>query len=195
MTLEQVDPMSFLASHRARYDEILAGLRCVRSDGSSPKLDHALEWLAERAGDVRRSRGSVFFIGIGAGDPQSHHFAAAFYRRIGLRGIALGETPFRSALGDPVRAAETLAQWFAKPGDLVIDLLESTPPDRARALLEDAATLGLRTVAFARRRAGEAPTPIGELTFYIPSDDPCVCDSIQHFIVNAWIAYVRSEMA
>lgn len=183
--------MSSVRRHRALFDETLAGTVCVAPDGSAWQVEDAVEWLVARARELRRGSGTIFFIGTGSGDPQSHHFAAAFYRRIGLRGIALGETPFRTQSKDPARAAETLAHWFAKPGDIVVDLLESTPPDRARVLLDGAASLGLRTVAFARRRPEGAPTAIGQLTVFIPSDDPCVCDSVQHFVVNAWIAALR----
>jgi len=185
--------MTALERHRSLVDQALTATACLGPDGSPMHVEAAVDWLGARGRELRRTSGSVFFIGVGAGDPQSHHFAAAFYRRVGIRGIALGETPFRNAAGDPARAAETLAQWFARPGDIVVDLLESTPPDRARVMLEGAARLGMRTVAFTRRLPDLPLGAIGQLTFFIPSDDVCVCDSVQHCMVSAWIAAVRGQ--
>lgn len=184
--------MTFLQRHRSRFDQVLAQTRCLGPQGAALDVDAAVDWLSDRALEARRTAGSIFFVGVGAGDPQSHHFAAAFYRRLGIRGIALGETPFRTALGDPVRAAETLAQWFAKPGDLVVNLLESTPADLGRSLLDGATSLGLRTVSFARCRPDETLTPLGHVSLFIATDDACLGDSVQHFLVNAWIAAAQA---
>lgn len=182
--------MTSVQRHRAAFDGALNAVVSLAPDGSRGTADDAVEWLAREAREVRRASGSVFFVGVGAGDPQSHHFAAAFYRRLGIRGIALGESPFRTGSGDPARAAEVLAHWFAKPRDIVVHLLDSTPLDRARILLEGAADLGLRTVAFARGGDAMPLSAVGQLSVFIPSDDPCVCDTVQHFVVNAWIAAV-----
>lgn len=187
--------MNPLEQHRVRFTEALDGTRCFGSDQQPIELGASLLWLADRTRERRKDSGSIFFIGVGAGDPQSHHFAAAFYRRARVRGIALGESPFRTALGDGARAAETLAQWFAKPGDLVVHLLDSTPSDRARAILAGASSLGLRTVAFLRpdQSKGTEIPGTSHLSFLIPSNDDSVCDSVQHFVVNAWITALQGE--
>jgi len=179
-----------LDRERARFEQALSQIRCVGPGDSAVSAAEAVDWLAERAREVRARSGSVFFIGAGAGDPQSHHFAAAFHRRMGIRGIALGESPFRDAEGEGARAAEKLAHWFARPGDLVVHLFDTTATERLQAIMNGASSLGLRTVAFTRWNVDAPPIPTAELNLFIPAPDVHTSDCVQHFLVNTWLSSI-----
>ena len=176
--------------------DVLLSLQLTGKNQEIINVDKGLSNLTSMCFDLRRRKGTLFFIGNGASAMMASHFATDFCKNGGVKSIVFNDSSLLTAIGNDMTFEQCFAlplQRYGQRGDTLVTISSSGNSPNILSAIEYAQKSGIYCVTFSGMKENNRSRQMGDLNFYIPGMTYGMAESAHHVLLHCWFDLYMEE--
>ncbi|MCK5179869.1 MAG: SIS domain-containing protein [Candidatus Omnitrophica bacterium] len=176
--------------------EILENVTARDQAKENYAFDDALEAVANGIRDVGISGKKLMFIGNGASAAIASHMATDFWKTNGIRAIAFNDPAGLTCISNDYgykHVFEKPIEMFADPGDMLIAISSSGRSENILKAATMARAKKAAVITLSGFQKDNALSQLGDMNFYVPSDNYGFVEVVHHAICHSWIDVIHQK--
>ena len=162
---------------------LIQGLAALR-DGAIPDIARAVDLVLE----VKKIKRRVYFIGNGASAAIASHMAADFLKSAGIAAQCFNDGALTTCLSNDLgyeHVFSTPITAHARKGDLLVAISSSGESENILNGVDAAYRAGCYVMTLSGRKPNNRLRNLGDVSFYVPSDEYGMVEVCHHAICHA----------
>ena len=179
-----------------RLSNVLRELSISDFSGHHLHHDEGMERWREMVLEIKKTEGTIFFIGNGASASMASHIAADMVKNGGVRAQVFTDLSQVTAVSNDLGFQDVYAEplrWYMKQGDMIVAISSSgNSPNIIRAVNE-AKKLGGIVITLSAMSEDNAIRKLGDLNFYVIAKTYGMAETAHAAILHYWMDLVEAE--